>query len=193
MWHASNFISVLVSASRKQKYFDRGHLNAAVASNYGNCDGANASSKLMAASMGTSLDSTLTDFDPNGIDNSIASNAASGGITATAHIKRYKMERKNSQQSQHGKQEMFAAQGGSTKSSIQLDCDSSLAEYVGEKEIRVKIADLGNACYNVSGKISGKCWHVHSKPPKKTNSFQFSCRIIILPRTSKRVNIVRSR
>lgn len=141
----------LVSASRKQKYYDRGHFNADIASDFDNLDGTIASDKLMAGSMGTSIDSTLTDFDPNGMDNSLASNAASGGITTTAHIERYKMERKNSQKSQHSKQEMFAAQDGSTKSSIQLDFDSSMAEYIGEQDIRVKIADLGNACYNVRG------------------------------------------
>lgn len=135
-----------MSASRKQKYCDRDYLNAD-----GNNDGVNASSKPAIASMGTSLDSTLTDFDPSVIDNSLASSAAAAmGVSNAGHIKRYKMERKNSQQSQHGKQELFAAQGGSTKSSIQLEFDSSLAEYIGEKEIRVKIADLGNACYNVS-------------------------------------------
>lgn len=99
--------------------------------------------------MGTSLDSTLTDFDQNAAENSFASNGLGVSISNTGHIKRYKMERKNSQQSQHGKQELFAAQGGSTKSSIQLEFDASLTEYIGEKEIRVKIADLGNACYNV--------------------------------------------
>lgn len=60
------------------------------------------------------------------------------------------MERKNSQQSQHGKPESSAA----SAVNMQLECDPNLLELIGDTEICVKIADLGNACYNVS-KIVG--------------------------------------
>lgn len=174
-----------VSASRKQKYHDREYLNGDIASNYDNYD--NASIKLAIASMGTSLDSTFTDFEQNGAENSVASN--------TGHIKRYKMERKNSQQSQHGKQELFA-QGGSTKSSIQLEFDASLTEYIGEKEIRVKIADLGNACYNVSliSIYQTKfCRYIMQQKIIQRNTLVIIVRTIILPKIFKHDNIVRSK
>lgn len=72
--------------------------------------------------------------------------------SSTGHIKRYKMERKNSQQSQHGKQESSIASGscaGAGAESIKWECDPSIQELIGDTEICVKIADLGNACYNV--------------------------------------------
>lgn len=67
------------------------------------------------------------------------------------------MERKNSQQSQHGKQESSMASGGGVGGGVdptklnmqQLECDPNLLELIGDTEIQVKIADLGNACYNV--------------------------------------------
>lgn len=73
---------------------------------------------------------------------SICTNASTSTATTTTHIKRYKMERKNSQQSQHGKQEPSAAVD--SKFNTQTDMTESL------NDIQVKIADLGNACYNVS-------------------------------------------
>lgn len=77
-------------------------------------------------------------------------NALAGNVVAIGgggHIKRYKMERKNSQQSQHGKPESSIASGVN----LNIECDPNLLELIGgDSEIRVKIADLGNACYNVS-------------------------------------------
>lgn len=64
------------------------------------------------------------------------------------HIKRYKMERKNSQQSQHGKQEL--ASNAEFKFNNQSECDSNYQSLINDKGIQVKIADLGNACYEVS-------------------------------------------
>lgn len=63
------------------------------------------------------------------------------------------MERKNSQQSQHGKQESTMPSGGGEigRVNMEWECDPSVLELIGgDTEIRVKIADLGNACYNVS-------------------------------------------
>lgn len=71
-----------------------------------------------------------------------ASNASTSTATTTTHIKRYKMERKNSQQSQHGKSEPSAM--GDAKFNIQTEMSDLF------NDIQVKIADLGNACYNVS-------------------------------------------
>lgn len=64
------------------------------------------------------------------------------------------MERKNSQQSQHGKQESSMASGsgagggGSCAAaagggeSIKWECDPSVQELIGDTEIRVKIAGM---------------------------------------------------
>lgn len=122
-----------MSASTKQKYYDRDVSDPDISS-FSNYD-----------SIGVAaIDSApLNEYDIPSIDN-LSLNASIPSIGG--HIKRYKMERKNSQQSQHGKQESFATSGQST---IQLECDPSLLELIGDKEIRVKIADLGNACYNV--------------------------------------------
>lgn len=99
-----------------------------------------------------SIDSLSIQSDKNDLIEKNLSNATSAILssnTFTSHIKRYKMERKNSQQSQHGKQELSVASGVN----IQIECDPNLLELIGNTEIRVKIADLGNACYNVSEKI----------------------------------------
>lgn len=100
------------------------------------------------------LSSKINDFDTNSIDSiSIQSDLiekympnASATISASGHIKRYKMERKNSQQSQHGKPESSMASGINMQC---VECDPNLLELIGDTEICVKIADLGNACYNV--------------------------------------------
>lgn len=130
-----------MSASTKQKYNDRDFSDPDISSfsNYDSIEVADVDSKSTIA-----IDATaLNEYFIPAIDNlSLTASIPNGG-----HIKRYKMERKNSQQSQHGKQESFATSGQST---IQLECDPSLLELIGDKEIRVKIADLGNACYNVS-------------------------------------------
>lgn len=98
------------------------------------------------------LSPKINDFDTNSIDSlSIQSdliekympNASAIISSASGHIKRYKMERKNSQQSQHGKPESSMASGQC------VQCDPNLLELIGDTEICVKIADLGNACYNV--------------------------------------------
>lgn len=72
----------------------------------------------------------------------VAVASTSTGATTTTHIKRYKMERKNSQQSQHGKQEP------TTTIDSKLNIQNEMPELFNE--IKVKIADLGNACYDVS-------------------------------------------
>lgn len=132
-------ISIPVSASTKQKYYDRDLSDPDISSfsNYDSIGATDANLKTTSA-----IDTPLNECDIPSIDN-LSLNTS---IPSTGHIKRYKMERKNSQQSQHGKQESFATSGQST---IQLECDPSLLELIGDKEIRVKIADLGNACYNV--------------------------------------------
>lgn len=129
-----------VSASTKQKYYDR-DLSDPDISSFSNYDSIGATDVISKST--SAIDPPLNEYDIPSIDN-LSLNAS---IPSTGHIKRYKMERKNSQQSQHGKQESFATSGQST---IQLECDPSLLELIGDKEIRVKIADLGNACYNVS-------------------------------------------
>lgn len=74
---------------------------------------------------------------------SICTNAStSTATTTTTHIKRYKMERKNSQQSQHGKPEP------STTVDSKFNIQTEMSDIFND--IQVKIADLGNACYNVS-------------------------------------------
>lgn len=73
---------------------------------------------------------------------SVCTNASTSTATTTTHIKRYKMERKNSQQSQHGKQEP------STAVDSKFNIQTEMSELFND--IQVKIADLGNACYNVS-------------------------------------------
>lgn len=62
---------------------------------------------------------------------------------STSTIKRYKMERKNSQQSQHGKQEQSTA-----IAELNYNIPPEISEL--QNSIQVKIADLGNACYDVS-------------------------------------------
>lgn len=101
--------------------------------------------------------------------------------TATTHIKRYKMERKNSQQSQHGKQEPSTV--GDPKFNIQ----SEMSELFND--IQVKIADLGNACYDVSiMKISAiECDAMHRIYVVSV----FTHRIIISLKIFRRGNIVR--
>lgn len=141
----------IVSASRKQKYYDP---DISSFSNYNSLIEDEITSKPATIPTDTILDSSakLNDFDVNSIDSlSLKSdkNDLISNISNTSQIKRYKMERKNSQQSQHGKQESFAASRESTKNSIQLECDPNLLELIGHNEISVKIADLGNACYNV--------------------------------------------
>ncbi|XP_031630496.1 SRSF protein kinase 3-like [Contarinia nasturtii] len=137
-----------VSASTKQKY-DRDFSDPDISSfsNYDSLPAADLSSK--------------NDFDTNSIDslsiqsdkidlierympNASASTAALAISGGGVHIKRYKMERKNSQQSQHGKQESSLASGVN----LNIECDPNLLELIGDTDICVKIADLGNACYN---------------------------------------------
>lgn len=139
-----------MSAREKQKYYDR-DLSDPDISSFSNYE------SLTAADLSSNK---FNDFDMNSIDSlSIQSEKVDlPNVSATGHIKRYKMERKNSQQSQHGKQESFsssfnAAIGGgesvASRQNFQLECDPGLLELIGDKEIRVKIADLGNACYDV--------------------------------------------
>lgn len=133
-----------MSASRKQKY-DRDFSEPDISSfsTYDSLPAADLTSKI--------------DFDTNSIDSlSIQSDLIekylpnTSAAMTTGHIKRYKMERKNSQQSQHGKQESSIFSGvESIRTNIQLECDPNLLELIGDTDIRVKIADLGNACYNV--------------------------------------------
>ncbi|XP_055313479.1 SRSF protein kinase 3-like isoform X2 [Sitodiplosis mosellana] len=131
-----------VSASTKQKY-DRDLSDPDISYSFSNYD------SLPAADL-----SSKNDFDTNSIDSlSIQSdliekympNASTALSSASGHIKRYKMERKNSQQSQHGKQELSVASGVNMQC---VECDPSLLELIGDTEICMKIADLGNACYN---------------------------------------------
>lgn len=77
--------------------------------------------------------------------------------SATTTIKRYKMERNNSQQSQHGKDSSLVIEP--KVSTLSQECYSSVMDsLVNNQNVQVKIADLGNACYDVSLK-------------KKTNYF----------------------
>lgn len=143
-----------MSASTKQKY-DR-DLSDPDISSFSNYD------SLPAIDL-----SSRNDFDTNSIDSlSLQSdirndliekympNASAALSTGSGHIKRYKMERKNSQQSQHGKQESLASGLESARLNLQFDCDPNLLELIGDTDISVKIADLGNACYNVSCETS---------------------------------------
>lgn len=108
--------------------------------------------------------SSKNDFDTNSIDSiSIQSdrndliekylpNSTVAMSSSSGHIKRYKMERKNSQQSQHGKLESMASgsgggAGGGGAESIKWECDPSVQELIGDTEIRVKIAGE-NFCIN---------------------------------------------
>lgn len=80
--------------------------------------------------------------DRNDLIDKYLPNATVTMSSSTGHIKRYKMERKNSQQSQHGKQESSVASGsvGGCADSIKWECDPSVQELIGDTEIRVKIA-----------------------------------------------------
>lgn len=151
--HIYIFIHLLVSAREKQKYYDGDLSDPDISSfsNYESLTGADLSSAL-------DMNNKLNEFEISSID-SISIKSDKNDLNAipstSGHIKRYKMERKNSQQSQHGKQESFLSSipGGESgsKQNYQLECDPSLLELIGDKEIRVKIADLGNACFFVRG------------------------------------------
>lgn len=70
----------------------------------------------------------------------------------TTNIKRYKMERNNSQQSQHGKLDSSTVTEPKLPS-LSQECYSSVMDtLVNNHNVQVKIADLGNACYDVSNR-----------------------------------------
>lgn len=140
-----------VSASTKQKY-DRDFSDPDISSfsNYDSLPAADLSSKHDFDT--NSIDSLSIQSDRNDLIDKYLPNSAAALSSSTGHIKRYKMERKNSQQSQHGKQESSMPYGTETpRVNADWECDPSVLELIGnDTEIRVKIADLGNACYNVS-------------------------------------------
>lgn len=142
-----------MSASTKQKY-DRDFSDPDISSfsNYDSLPAADLSSKNDFDT--NSIDSLSMQSDKTELIEKYLPNASAAVSSSTGHIKRYKMERKNSQQSQHGKQESSMASGsggagGGGGESIKWECDPCVQELIGDTEIRVKIADLGNACYNV--------------------------------------------
>lgn len=147
----NQLICIAVSASTKQKY-DRDFSDPDISSfsNYDSLPAADLSSKHDFDT--NSIDSLSIQSDRNDLIEKYLPNTSVALSSSIGQIKRYKMERKNSQQSQHGKQESSVASGGgeTSRMNMQLECDPNLLELIGDTEIRVKIADLGNACYNVS-------------------------------------------
>lgn len=142
---------ITVSASAKQKYErDFSDPDISSFSNYESLPAADQSSKIDFDT--NSIDSISVQSDRNDLIDKYLPNSTVALSSSTGHIKRYKMERKNSQQSQHGKQESSMASGSGGAGcgeSIKWECDPCVQELIGDTEIRVKIADLGNACYNV--------------------------------------------
>lgn len=141
-----------MSASTKQKY-DRDFSDPDISSfsNYDSLPAADLSSKNDFDT--NSIDSLSMQSDKTELIEKYLPNASAVVSSSAGHIKRYKMERKNSQQSQHGKQESSVASGielTKLKNMQHLECDPNLLELIGDTEIQVKIADLGNACYNVN-------------------------------------------
>lgn len=74
---------------------------------------------------------------------------SSSGTTASI-VNRYKMERKNSQQgTEVGSKVLAASSLAGTIPSIQSYSSSIIQTILRQDNVRVKIADLGNACYEV--------------------------------------------
>lgn len=140
-------MKIVVSASAKQKY-DRDFSDPDISSfsNYDSLPAADQSSKNDFDT--NSIDSISIQSDRNDLLDKYLPNSTVALSSSTGHIKRYKMERKNSQQSQHGKQESSMASGsgcgggGGGGESIKWECDPCVQELIGDSEIRVKIAGI---------------------------------------------------